>query len=97
MHTENQSSATAVRVVLTGRVQGVGMRYATQDQAQKLGLVGWVRNRSDGSVEAWLEGADASVQLMLDWLRADPGWSRVDGCTVAPQAPAGHTEFKITS
>ena len=44
----------AVRAVVTGRVHGVGFRYSTQREAQEMGLTGWVRNRSDGTVDAGL-------------------------------------------
>lgn len=61
-----------------GRVQGVSFRWYTQQEAQKLGLVGWVRNRRDGSVELECEGEAAQVDALLAWLdRGSPG-SRVE-------------------
>lgn len=96
MDTDQNQDRTALRVRLTGRVQGVGMRYMTQEHAQLIGLTGWVRNRTDGSVELWLEGKSDTVQGMLDWLRNDPGWARVEGLTTEPAQPEGHSEFRIT-
>ncbi len=60
------------RFVVAGRVQGVGFRHATRQQAQALGLQGWVRNRSDGSVEGVASGSDAALHAMRDWLRHGP-------------------------
>ncbi len=63
---------------VSGRVQGVSFRWYTQREAGKLGLVGWVRNRLDGSVELECEGEAARVDALLAWLeRGSPG-SRVD-------------------
>jgi acylphosphatase len=55
----------AVRVVIGGRVQGVGYRAWCQTEAESLGLSGWVRNRREGSVEALFSGDAAAVEEML--------------------------------
>ena len=68
----------ARRVRVHGRVQGVGFRDAMVDAAQLTGVRGWVRNRRDGSVEAWVQGDDAAVERVLDWARRGPGPARVD-------------------
>jgi acylphosphatase len=54
-------------VIISGRVQGVFFRAETQSAAQRLNVSGWVRNRSDGTVEALFEGAAAAVQSAVDW------------------------------
>jgi acylphosphatase len=59
-----------VRVV--GRVQGVGFRYATADEARRLQLSGWVRNLDSGAVEAVFEGQQSRVQAMLRWCADGP-------------------------
>ena len=56
----------AVRARISGKVQGVGYRVWTRGEAMRLGLVGWVRNESDGSVTAFVAGADAAVAAMID-------------------------------
>lgn len=68
----------ARRVVVHGRVQGVGFRYATVDAAREFGVAGWVRNRRDGTVEAWLQGGDDAVARAVAWIRRGPPTARVD-------------------
>jgi acylphosphatase len=79
---------SAKRVVVRGRVQGVGFRFATLDEAASLGVTGWVRNRRDGSVEAWLQGSDEAVARVVEWCRAGPRAARVDGIEVHDEADA---------
>jgi acylphosphatase len=62
----------ALHLLIRGRVQGVGFRYAMCRQAEALGLEGWVRNRRDGSVEAVIVGAPEQVDLMHEWVRSGP-------------------------
>ena len=71
----------AVQASVHGRVQGVGYRIWVRGEAAGLGLVGWVRNERDGSVTAWLAGADAAVSVMIERLRQGPqgaSVSRID-------------------
>jgi acylphosphatase len=76
----------AKRVIVRGRVQGVGFRFGVVDEAVSLGVSGWVRNRRDGSVEAWLQGDDAAVLRMLEWCRRGPRAARVDDIDVQDEA-----------
>ena len=63
---------------VSGRVQGVGFRYATSDEARRRGLAGWVRNLDSGAVEAVFEGPRPSVEAMLRWCHQGPpgAWVR---------------------
>jgi acylphosphatase len=71
-----------VKVMVTGRVQGVWYRAWTREEARDLGLDGWVRNRDDGSVEALLEGQPDDVEAMLRLLWSGPPLARVDDVVV---------------
>jgi acylphosphatase len=77
-----RAELTARRVLVAGRVQGVGFRWRTQQEAQALGLGGWVRNRPDGSVEAHVQGEPRAVEAMLAWLREGPSHACVLRCEV---------------
>ena len=61
-----------------GRVQGVGFRYHFSEQAQSLGICGWVRNRRGGSVEAVIEGPPEAVEALIAWSRVGPSAARVE-------------------
>ena len=70
------------RLLITGRVQGVGFRYALADEARALGLRGWVRNRRDGSVEAIVAGSAEDVEAIIAWAHHGPPAARVAGVSV---------------
>jgi acylphosphatase len=76
------------RLRISGRVQGVGFRYAMQHEAQRLGVNGWVRNRGDGSVEALAQGDAGPVDALIAWARRGPPGARVADLQVAPGAEA---------
>jgi acylphosphatase len=67
-----------VRAIIGGRVQGVCYRAWTQEEAEALGVRGWVRNRTDGDVEAVLAGAPAAVESLCRRLWRGPPAARVD-------------------
>ncbi|BFM25882.1 MULTISPECIES: acylphosphatase [Microbacterium] len=69
-------------ITVNGRVQGVGFRYALHDEAQRLGLRGWVRNRRDGSVEAQVAGDPDAVEALIAWAHEGPSTARVDDVDV---------------
>lgn len=90
------TSSVSVHVLIDGRVQGVGFRYATQREAQSLGLNGWVRNLPDGQVEAVFEGPREDLDAMLEWCEQGPSFARVTSVKVTwkHDAPA-HAGFHI--
>ena len=85
----------AVRVRVSGEVQGVGFRMYAAREAARLGLVGWVRNEADDSVAAHLEGPDDAVVEMLDWCRRGSPAARVTDVEVAEADPSGAGDFRV--
>ena len=85
--------ARHIRVV--GRVQGVFFRAWTREQAERLGVNGWIRNCSDGSVEAYLEGRQGGVDQLIELLRCGPSGARVDDLQVEEAQPQNHDWFAI--
>ncbi len=85
------------RLTVTGRVQGVGYRDWTIATARRLGLTGWVRNRSDGSVEALIVGDDQAVGRMIEACRQGPAAAHVDAVDIEPVdldvLPQGFTQL----
>ncbi len=63
---------------ITGLVQGVFFRAHTRDEARQLGLSGWVRNRSDGSVEAVAEGPEVTLNRLVAWCKSGSPGSQVE-------------------
>ena len=88
------AGATAIRVRIAGRVQGVGYRYWVVDQAAVLGLDGWVRNRRDGSVEAVFSGTVEAIADMVERCRQGPPLARVDDVAETPEPAAAATGFR---
>ena len=87
----------AMRVVISGDVQGVGFREFARRTGAGLGLVGWVRNWTDGRVEAQVEGDAPSVRRMIERCRAGPPASRVTLVDAVPSDPEGVAHFEIRS
>ncbi len=87
----------ACRVTIRGRVQGVGFRWYARRRAQQLGVTGWVRNNSSGSVEAHVEGERESVELLLDWLGVGPPAARVSELEEVSVEPIEAPSFQVLS
>jgi acylphosphatase len=86
------------QIRVRGRVQGVGFRYALRDEAERLGVRGWVRNRADGSVEALLHGEPHAVDELIAWTRRGPPGARVEQLideAPQPDLEASYDRFEI--
>ena len=84
---------TSVRIIVHGHVQGVGFRWFARATARANGVVGWVRNLSDGTVEAELSGDSESVRTVIDALRAGPESARVDRVDESTPDPRATSDF----
>jgi acylphosphatase len=82
-----------VRLSITGRVQGVGYRLWATRVAGSLGLRGWVRNRSDGSVEALVTGDPDAVAAIIEASWKGPAGARVTEVTAVPEEDDGSVGF----
>ncbi len=89
--------STTRHLLISGHVQGVGYRWAMVQAAERLGVRGWVRNRSDGQVEVCAWGSAAAVQSLVEWAHQGPAQARVDRVVVGNvpdggEAPQGFTQ-----
>lgn len=85
-----------VNLVVRGRVQGVYFRASTQREAKRLGLTGWVKNRTDGSVEMCVEGEEESLKEMIAWAHRGPTAARVERVDVRWRGFIGEfADFRI--
>ncbi|HEX4883511.1 MAG TPA: acylphosphatase [Casimicrobiaceae bacterium] len=96
-HLERRRAARAPRAQvlrIRGRVQGVGFRDAMSFVAREAGVVGWVRNRSDDTVEAFVQGRPEALERIVAWARRGPSAARIDAVDVhdVPVEP-GHEDF----
>ena len=84
------------KFVVRGRVQGVGFRWFVEREARMLGISGWVRNNSDGSVEVLASGSRDQISGLRSRLQQGPRASRVDNVQEADAKPvAGLNTFRI--
>ncbi|HEV2548123.1 MAG TPA: acylphosphatase [Stellaceae bacterium] len=84
---------SAVHLVISGRVQGVGFRAWASHEARRRGLRGWVRNRHDGGVEALLIGDGPAVEAMIEACWQGPSMARVDDIARSSGADDGSPGF----
>lgn len=86
----------AVHIIVHGRVQGVGFRYFTKTNGQRLGLAGWVRNLSDGTVEIWAEGRRKTLDQFIQDVQRGPSHAHVSHLNVDWKEPTNETStFRI--
>ncbi|HLF21061.1 MAG TPA: acylphosphatase [Aestuariivirga sp.] len=85
----------AVRVIVEGRVQGVGYRAFVVDEAAARGLTGWVRNLRDGSVEMVLNGGEADIENMIAACRKGPRFASVTSVRSSLAPDEGWPDFTV--
>ena len=84
----------AKHLKISGSVQGVGFRYSMMEEAERLGVTGWVRNRRDGTVEAVIDGMPDAVSALLAWVRRGPRGAQVTDVQVE-EFPESFERFEI--
>ena len=86
----------AIHAVVSGRVQGVGFRYSTEAMGRRLGLTGWVRNQTDGTVETWAQGPPEVVDAFISYLKEGPLHASVTSVDLSRVEPdPALTTFRI--
>lgn len=84
------------KILIRGRVQGVGFRWNASREARSRGIKGFVKNLSDGSVYVEAEGYREQLDDFVEWCRSGPAYSSVDSVEVDSTAPVGYSEFIIS-
>ncbi|NQV12801.1 MAG: acylphosphatase [Parcubacteria group bacterium] len=78
-----------VNLKIKGKVQGVFFRVSAQEKAQELDLMGWIKNKTDGTVVIEAEGEEQRLQELINWCQAGPEYAKVDDIKVEWQTPTG--------
>jgi acylphosphatase len=85
-----------LHLIIRGHVQGVCFRLYTRSEAQRLGLTGWVRNRSDGTVELVAEGCEQALEALHAWCRHGPDYAQVSRVDAEMEPVSGEfADFRI--
>lgn len=85
----------SIQIKVTGKVQNVGFRYYTKKAASEMGLNGFVKNQSDGSVYIEAEGDEHSINRFIVWCHQGPTWARVDHVEVTGQPFQDFKDFTV--
>ncbi len=84
------------KLLISGKVQGVGYRFSCMEAAYKHAIKGYVRNKSDGSVYVEAEGAGEALDRFVEWCRKGPMWARVTDVVVEEGEVKGYDAFQIS-
>lgn len=94
MNDPSFSASKTQHLVIHGRVQGVYFRQSMLEEAERLGIAGWVRNRPDRTVEAVVQGSDAQVDAIVRWAQRGPMMASVEKVDVSP-GTGSYSGFEI--
>ena len=94
MATDKYMNFKEMKLMISGRVQGVGFRHFTRTNAGDLGIKGWVRNLDNGDVEALIQGPEEKLKLMLEKLKSGPMPARVDHVNIVEETESPEKEEK---
>ena len=81
------------RIIVHGRVQGVGFRFSVARAAETRGVAGWAGNRADGTLEAVFEGNPEAVESLVRFSEQGPRGAKVDRVELFEEEPEGLTRF----
>ena len=90
-----EENTERAHVLVSGRVQGVFFRDSARQEAERLGLSGWVSNTEDGRVEVVFEGEPEAVRQMIEWCESGPSSADVDDVSVEQETPEGLSGFEV--
>ncbi len=85
------------KIRVTGHVQGVGFRWSAASEARNLGIKGFVKNLSDGSVYIEAEGSIKELNIFVEWCKKGPAFGFVESATIDTSPPVNYTDFRIES
>jgi acylphosphatase len=85
----------AVRLIISGKVQGVFYRVSAREKALALGIGGWIKNLNNGNVEAVVCGEAAHLNEFVEWCKAGPAGAKVTDVFIEPASTNSFTTFKI--
>jgi acylphosphatase len=94
MAIQSFSALKTLHLVIYGRVQGVFFRHSMQLEAQYQAISGWVRNRSDGTVEAVVQGEPGAVDVIVRWAQRGPDMAQVERVEIEP-AEGSYSNFEV--
>jgi acylphosphatase len=83
------------KIHVRGRVQGVGFRWSAANEARSLGITGYIKNLSDGSVFIEAEGTREQLDIFIEWCKTGPGFGNVESVNVETFHPANFKDFRI--
>ncbi len=85
----------SLKLIVTGKVQGVFYRKNTQQKAKEFNLVGWVKNNTNGTVEIFIQGHQTDIQKMIDWCWQGPKNAAVSHIEIEESLPKNYSEFNV--
>ncbi len=85
----------AIRLIISGKVQGVFYRVSAREKALALAIGGWIKNLNNGNVEAVVCGEPAHLNEFIEWCKKGPAGAKVTDVFIEPASPGGLTTFKI--
>jgi len=83
------------KIRVTGKVQGVGFRWSAATRARSLGIMGFIKNLSDGDVYIEAEGSGEQLNTFVEWCKQGPGFSFVESLNVDSFPPVNYVDFRI--